>query len=149
MDTKKLTRKLQKRFAELCGDLGFELQRVTTPCCGYAEMFAKRRHGLLLYVEWRDFCLDLYVVRLKDGEQWDGRWNSSYRDGTWKVVSVDRIYRSSQPPVPRCPFAWTEDQWEAYLYTVMDNYIGLIRNDPQVLLSFLDRIDESPERPPL
>ena len=144
-----ISKEIKQAFCKMCKELGLSIQPESAPGFAYTELFAKGKHGLLMCLDLRDFCLDLYVVRLIDEDLRRLSSRSRYPDGTWRNISVDKIYGSVQPPRAKNPFEWTEDQWGAHLLQVMKYYMDLIRNDPQRLLDFMGRIDDSPMNPPV
>lgn len=132
----------------LCDIIGFDFKTIKKPCNWYVEMYAKQKQGLVLYVDWKDYELRLYVVELIAGHFPDEN-AGTHLDGIWHQVNVDQLYNSVPLQCPCFFFEWTEAQWEQHLYKTMEHYISLIQNNPETLLAFFSQIDGSSDKIPI
>lgn len=134
---------LTRRFAELGKELGFS-EPVIQDRGHQTDLYMLRNgHALQMEVLWGGMVVFVNVVRLYDGQLPDGYVEYTNPDGSWRKRSVYRIY--GVEPVnhnyKRLPPIKTWDEMEPYYYRTLRS-LDLIRENPDVLLKFMDSIDD-------
>ena len=154
-DKKDILAELTERFSSLGTELGFSspiTRTLLNPGRETHVFMVRNGHALQMEILWYDFAVLLYAVRLIDGGNNNGFIDYTYLDGSWAKAFVDDIYHL--PPkrakkTKKLPGSKTWDTMAPYFYRSLDKQLELIRNNPDILLSFMNRIDSSPMCPPL
>lgn len=136
-------------FAELGKELGFS--EPVEQDFGYQTDLYMLRNGHALHMEilWGGLVVFVNVVRLFDGKIPDDYVDYENPDGTWGKESVYTIYHTQPVRVrhnnKHLPKTW--DEMEPYYYRSL-KALDLIRENPDVLLKFMDSIDDPPAPKP-
>lgn len=137
---------LTRRFAELGRELGFSEPVVRDVAGWETHLFMLRKgHALKMEILWTDAVVFVYVLRLEDGKIPTGYVDYVDPDGTWRMKSVLEIYNAlpdRKQKKKRLPRFHSWDEMEPHYYRSL-KALDLIRENPEVLLNFMDSIDKT------
>lgn len=135
---------LTRIFAELGKELGFS-EPILRDLGYQTDLYMVRNgHALQMEILWGGMVAFLNVVRLFNGKIPDDYVDYENSDGIWEKKSVYTIYRIKPVKIrnnfKKLPKTW--DEMEPYYYRSLKT-VDLIRENPDVLLKFMDSIDRS------
>ena len=151
-DSKTILDDLNGIFISLGRELGFSSPIVQDHGWETHVFMVRNGHALKMEIIWYGLNVMVHVVRLPDGNIPTEYTGNHYPDGSWATVTLDQIYHipvGKPKKRQKRPTLNTWDEMAPYYFRSLDNQLKLIRNDPDSLINFMDRIDSSPAVPPL
>ena len=140
MDEEIITTELIKRLDRIGKMLGMS-ELIIRKGSGYAEIFVKDKHALLLEIDWRDFWATVDVVYLKDGCIPENT-HVYYDDGHWCRKSILEIYHWKPPKNKNKKKTYPTKREAETLYYWMNLHEQLINNNPGILIDFYNSLCE-------
>lgn len=147
---KSISADLTEVFAALGKKLGFSDPIVHDRGWETHIFMIRNGHALQMEILWYGLVVFVHVVRLHNGRLPDGYVEYKNPDGSWGKISIYTIYhvKPEKHKKKRNLSLKTWDDMEPYYYRSLKE-LDLIRENPDVLLDFMDQIDSSPFNPPI
>lgn len=133
MDRGRTTRQISRVFFNFGKQLGFQTKRSKFDAM-FTELFAIDDHALSVTIDWRDYYLDMFVIRRINGEL--PKSGQIVHDNRLCSIPIRTIYNKEPPAYPGI----NSRSGDALLFR-LNSLITIVQEDPNVLLDFFEHIE--------